>query len=241
MSATATAVRERPILFSGPMVRAILDGRKTVTRRVYKPAPGFPHQDGEVTGNPNESSTWVEWGPCPYGAPGARLWVRETWAAGRRFDKVAPRDIPAGSFIWYEATHPGDLHITDCGARGRWRPNIHMPRWASRILLEVLQIRVTRLHDITTGEIWNEGVRIPVSDRGAPLWRLAPSNPAGKLPVHYLPGGAAAARAACSVDDVARAHWADLWDTTNWKRGLGWELNPWVWVIRFQPAGVARG
>lgn len=109
-----------------------------------------------------------------------------------------------------------------------------MPRWACREVLEIVEVRIERLQAITTGSIWNEGVQIPVGDRGAPLWRLAPSNPAGKLPHDYVPGGARVARATASVDDVARAHWADLWDTTNWKRGLGWECNPWVWCIRFR-------
>lgn len=279
---TAAAVRETGILFRGPLVVGILEGRKTETRRtraldVVNGAPDAwraPHQnDGGrwIFRNVNGADPFVV--RCPYGEPGDRLWVRESWTAAasnpRAFGGIEGwcwwHQLPASMrgaknahALFYRADGvevlfdgggrdedaPVDLvahwpHLTMEQPRRppRWLPSIHMPRWASRLLLDVLQVSVARVQDITTGQIWNEGVQIPVSERGSPLWRLSSPNPAGKVPSSYLPGDA---RAAASVDDVARAHWADLWDTTNWKRGFGWDLNPWVWVIRFRPAEVAR-
>lgn len=260
---TAAAVRETGILFRGPLVVGILNGRKTETRRTrsldtVNGAPDAwraPHMnDGGrwIFRNVNGADPFVV--RCPYGEPGDRLWVRETFAhaaPGTRL--VAYRadgecgawiDDGDGGRLWNR--HGGIIEVPGAAGPswglgafgGRWRPSIHMPRWACRILLDVLQVSVARVQDITTGQIWNEGVQIPVSERGSPLWRLSSPNPAGKVPSSYLPGDA---RAAASVDDVARAHWADLWDTTNWKRGFGWDLNPWVWVIRFRPAEVAHG
>lgn len=166
-------VKERPILFSGPMVRAILEGRKTMTRRPLKHAhlwedmavgyhaagaqgPGWYFWDSEY---PEEGSTKFD---CPYGQPGDRLWVRETFlpTPGLRNDVRA---------ITYRADHP-DGH-GDCL---KWYPSIHMSRWASRILLEIVSVRVERVREIKTGDAWNEGC--PHSNVSAidiwfkPLW-----------------------------------------------------------------------
>ena len=129
-------MKERPILFSGPMVRAILDGRKTQTRRPYNPKAGFPREDGEVT--PTTADAWTDYGPCPIGQPGDRLWVRETWTQN------------TSGVIWYRA----DGHSI---ANGLWRPSIHMPRWASRITLEITRVWVERVQDITEEEAKAEG------------------------------------------------------------------------------------
>ena len=169
---------EKPILFSGEMVRAILEGRKTQTRRVMKPQPfedksyvggfGWPYSKNSsvAVGAPHIG------GYCPYGHwEGGRLWVRETWACHRELDEVVPRDC-IGSVIWYLATqenkHP-DI--------GKTRPSIFMPQWASRIMLQITNVRVERVQDITDDDAIEEGVSrantsIPgyASTRFAKLW-----------------------------------------------------------------------
>ncbi|HHF0816723.1 TPA: hypothetical protein ACPIDV_005798 [Pseudomonas aeruginosa] len=151
-------MKERPILFSRPMVRAILEGRKTVTRRVMKPQPDFL---GSMV-DPNTPFKTLDAGlhariTCPYGEPGDRLWVREAWAADAQVDAIAPRDLSQGEPIWY----PADFSVRQTGcsmiSKGRGRPSIHMPRWASRILLEITAVRVERLQDITPNQCIAEG------------------------------------------------------------------------------------
>lgn len=136
-------MKERPILFSAPMVRALLDGRKTQTRRVVKPQPTATREEAIRTYG--KGGTFIlEAGffgvRCPYGQLGDRLWVRETWGAC------------AGSPV-YRA----DDNAT-CPDGGRWKPSIHMPRWASRITLEVTGVRVERLQDISEEDAIAEGV-----------------------------------------------------------------------------------
>lgn len=148
---------ERPILFSGPMVKAILEGRKTMTRRVVKPAPEFgveaasvQHEDGKAKAVfqslSNCSGITVA---CPYGRPGDMLLVRETWAYNPDFNP--PYEFSTGQYV-YRA---------DFGAEPvawNWRPSIHMPRAASRILLEITAVRVERLKDITASDCVCEGI-----------------------------------------------------------------------------------
>lgn len=138
-------MNEREILFKGPMVRAILEGRKTQTRRLYKPSKGFPYQDGETTPNPNEGSTWMEYGPCPYGNVGDRLWVKETWCPSFAHDDKSQNGY------CYRATHNGPDPL-------RWNPSIFMPRWASRITLEITAVRLENLQDISEDDAQEEGV-----------------------------------------------------------------------------------
>ncbi|MFW5198002.1 hypothetical protein ACOAM1_30235, partial [Pseudomonas aeruginosa] len=180
-------MKERPILFTGPMVRAILEGRKTVTRRVMKYQP---HEDASVTvGNynitvvdrhgeqqpgPEAFGAWWSDGErgciCPHGQPGDRLWVREAWAADAQVDAIAPRDLSQGEPIWY----PADFSVRQTGcsmiSKGRGRPSIHMPRWASRILLEITAVRVERLHDITEDQAEEEGVERPENITNVDVW-----------------------------------------------------------------------
>lgn len=152
-------MKERPILFTGPMVRAILEGRKTVTRRVVTPQPDFL---GSMV-DPNTPFKTLDAGlhariTCPYGQPGDRLWVREAWAADAQVDAIAPSDLSEGEPIWY----PADLSVRQTGcsmiSKGRVRPSIHMPRWACRILLEITAVRVERLQDISDPGALAEGV-----------------------------------------------------------------------------------
>lgn len=143
-------MKERPILFSGPMVRAILEGRKTQTRRVCKlnlheMALWIANQSSN---NPNVKVR------CPYGQPGDRLWVREMHYIGGdnlvayRADSVATFDRK--EFFRWDDEWDGD-----------WRPSIHMPRWASRILLEIVSVRVERLQDISEADALAEGMTFP--------------------------------------------------------------------------------
>lgn len=150
----AVGMKERPILFSGPMVKAILEGRKTQTRRIVK----GPAQAAMSKDNPCDEEDggvlWVK--QCPYGQPGDRLWVRETWAnlVGMGFDKnVAYRAESLGK-DGKELSYSMEARI-DFGIK--WKPSIHMPRCASRITLEIVSVRVERLQNIGQGDACNEG------------------------------------------------------------------------------------
>lgn len=166
-----THVNERPILFSGEMVKAILDGRKTQTRRIVKPQPSRHHwetipgyelrvigphpiQGGRVGVRfshripQNQNDDGVLWSVCPHGSPGDRLWVRETWSQ-------------QGGLLLYRAD--GDRGNWDVW---KWSPSIHMPRWASRITLEILRVRVERLCDISPDDCRAEGLPADNTDIG---------------------------------------------------------------------------
>jgi len=235
--------KERPILFSAPMVRALLDGSKTQTRRVVKPQPfdrsysrhdhrmayacGRAADGDEIDGfyaySTSSGGAWRA--RCPYGQPGDRLWVRETWgvvsndwdADGNLVDWTPDRPATAitempfgqgyysghaiyaadGSYEWAGDDDGGGEH------RSAWHPSIHMPRAASRILLEVVSVRVERLQDIGSEEIEAEGV----------------------VTSH-----------ASIMEHGCRARvmdFAQLWEGIN---GAGsWGANPWVWVVEFKP------
>ncbi len=153
-------MKERPILFNDQMVRAILEGRKTVTRRVMKPQP-TPCKDGghHWPCNVHQSMLHVErelqnsegcWcglaeAACPYGQPGDRLWVREAWA------QINVAQAPGETWVVYRECD----NRTDYG--GPWKPSIHMRRRDSRILLEITAVRVERLHDLSDQDVLAEG------------------------------------------------------------------------------------
>jgi hypothetical protein len=213
---------ERPILFNGSMVRAILDGRKRVMRQVVKPQPDdnfHPLNPGgrverynplRVGRDGEEYPAPERWGvyddqsdyaaPC---APGDRLWVRETWAE----ESQSPDEYP---IICYRAD--GASHHSDKWNRSprleqdytprKWRPSIHMPRWASRITLDVVSVRVERLQDIDNYDAKLEGVE------------------------------------EADTDECGDYRWSfmELWDSLNAKRGFGWDVNPFVWRIEFEVA-----
>lgn len=202
-------MRERPILFSAPMVRAILAGAKTQTRRVFN---GSLHDVSmwiaNTTNNPNVTVR------CPYGQPGDRLWVREAWKAHTTFDHLPPRDIPE-SHVWYMA---------DDGykAESRHRQGMFMPRWAGRITLEVTGVRVERLQDISEADAIAEGIE---RGEGFPGWYRGP-----------LPGDSAGLEQAGREFKIptafARLAYRALWESIN---GPGsWDANPWVWVVGFR-------
>lgn len=251
-------MKELPIIFSGPMVRAILDGRKTQTRRIVKPPrrwPEFSHCDPFAmppavwwwNGKHDRVGVRKE---CPHGQPGDRLWVRETWqdvhplqVAEGRYSQEGRAGIPGPPMVKYRTiyradgeyprihfNHPDGSHVDDWPYRSvctgedctrrhlhpaesytGWMPSIHMPRWASRITLEVTGVRVERLQDITEDDARAEGIEQTarlVTDRDGTYW-------------------------VCDSDSDLVGGFGCLWDSLNAKRAP-WESNPWVWVIEFR-------
>lgn len=146
----------RPVLFNGAMVRAILAGAKTQTRRVVKPQP--PEHVVRLRQWYQRPAEWVDAdgsnysARCPLGAPGDDLWVRETWA------EHEPDDVQ-GTRVYYRADHAGGEAQVRPGMFLRWTPSIHMPRWASRLTLRVTSVRVERLHAISEDDARAEGVQ----------------------------------------------------------------------------------
>jgi len=206
---------DRPILFSAEMVRAILDGRKTQTRRIMKPVPTF-NAGGAILDADGGQEDYVEphWvfpKTCKYGKEGDTLWVRETWGAVWPADEPVPlrqceieyrADLPPGC-----TDRPGEWPAdeSNCPEAPRWRPSIHMPRWASRITLRITDIRVERLQDISEDDALAEGVE-PCTSTG---WQ-------GQNIVVMS----------------AREVFAELWNKIN---GPGaWDANSWVWVVNFE-------
>lgn len=159
-------MKQRPILFSSEMVRAILDGRKTQTRRIIKPQPAG--EDGPF-------KDYVK--DCKYGQPGDRLWVRETWATHPFYNKVRPSDLkPAYTHVFYKAANNVNL------SHYAWRPSIFMPRWASRITLEITGVRVERVQEINYGDAVAEGCYFREGEtwgrlRFAQLWATINNEP----------------------------------------------------------------
>lgn len=231
--------KERPILFSASMVRAILAGRKTQTRRIVKPQVSAWEPSADWIGSNQPSKIhpapyfdaynggpywcwWDQWnrqGPdwikCPFGKPGERLWVRETWAdvRGMGFDA---KDRPGKMESAYraEASAEGLEIAKSYGVK--WKPSIHMPRWASRITLEVTGVRVERLQEISETDAIAEGLTRGCKD--------------GKL-VKY------------GFDDWPWQSWQKdprrafsyLWGSVQTQPDeTGWNGNPWVWVIEFK-------
>jgi len=216
-------VTERPILMSGPLVRSTLKDRKTQTRRLLRVQPDrweAARDESAIVACPD--GVWVltvggvvrqSLGKCPYGAPGDRLWVRETWALVQRGD-CAPGGWPYDPYRLYRATDDEpDLPDWALAEPFRWRPSIHMPRWASRLTLEVTGVRVERLRAITQADAVAEGM--PDS---RDLWCM----PASSLSDTSLAG--------------PRAAFATVWDSLKPKPGAAWADNPWVWVIEFRRA-----
>lgn len=224
-------MKERPILFSGPMVRAILEERKTQTRRILRHdglldvavtgehcEPGQPAWEetcdrGHWIGCNDEGTTIFA--DCKYGSVGDRLWVRETWTP---VDHMVGSEREEPMAIGYAAdraaiSHGHDnVHALDTYAWNwdalKWRPSIFMPRWASRIALEVTGVRVERLQAITESDAKAEGC-----ERGAGT-AVYPSGRAARL-TSYRDGYSA------------------LWDEINRERAP-WASNPWVWVVEFR-------
>ncbi len=205
-------MKERPILFSGPMVRAILEGRKTQTRRVVK-AKHLPFVEdllgGLLDGKWNQR-------PLPYGQPGDRLWVRETFRCNGWATDLATIFYKANEHNSY--TEMCEQFPVEGKKRlptdGRWRPSIHMPRWASRITLEITGVRVERLQDISEDDAKTEGAD-PVNFHDFTAEEI-------ELLDYPL----------VESSSPYRVGFASLWESIN---GPGsWDANPWVWVVEFR-------
>ncbi|QZP18695.1 hypothetical protein [Pseudomonas sp. DR208] len=201
-------IKERPILFSAPMVRAILEGRKTVTRRAVK-GSGLVWLDNflaEYVADPENNL-------CPYGNPGDRLWVRETFIdlRGTGVEHRPDPDGPLQRYAYAADCRPGshsDEARKDFGLK--YKPSIHMPRAACRILLEITDVRVERLQDITEEQSKAEGVRLYTDHAELGDW-------------WHVEG-----IETYSADP--RKSFELLWSSV----GGAWQANPWVWVVEFK-------
>lgn len=233
-------MKMRPILFSAPMVRAILDGAKTQTRRVVKPQfepdaepvemSAISERGYQISGH---SGYW--WDDvtansdvsirCPYGQPGDRLWVRETWqrrriamssfqlSQGELYTEYLYRaDAYDGSPIQSAVRHEELVALKPSDRlKEIWRPSIHMPRAVSRIKLEISGVGVERLQDISEADAQAEGIQPAYGE-----WRDYRTAPSVNYPV-----------CATGVDS-----YKTLWESIN---GNGsWDVNPWVWVVEFK-------
>jgi len=160
-------MKERPIIFSGPMVRAIMEGRKTQTRRVakYNPFLGEPSEWGDRAKNQEPEFVRIAGDYrrfCHYGQPGDRLWAKETYSLTQHGKPVYRADgKDRDGFQW--AIEPGDPR-SEC----LWKSPLFMPRWASRITLELVNVRVERVQDISESDVWEEGCAKPSGYFGCP-------------------------------------------------------------------------
>lgn len=186
-------VKERGILFKGRLVRRILAGEKTQTRRMLKPQPA-EHEDPRVF---RSGSAEPQAFHCPQGRPGDRLWVRETFQVLHRGERAVR------------------YHADDSDGAGLpWTPSIFMPRWASRVTLEITEVRVQRLQEICEEDAKAEGVMpLPCSVNPNQLVAGDPVRTFGTHPYS--------------------SEFAVLWDSINAERG-SWSSNPWVWAITFK-------
>jgi hypothetical protein len=206
-------MKERGMIFNGEMVRAILDGRKTQTRRLIK----WKQTRFTEIGEREDGSKWPWsedaehtcdfWHPCPFGAVGDRIWVRETFQGPlvheELFEEYSayPEKFETPEYCEYAAdggVRPEYCDLDD-NLRHGWRPSIHMPRWASRILLEITDVRVERLQSITLGDICKEV--------GCGLYDFRPATYGFQV-------------------------WEELWKSIYGAEN--WQANPWVWVIEFK-------
>jgi hypothetical protein len=214
-------MKERPILFSTPMTKLILDGRKTQTRRVIKPKTRpwvkyFLEAGASVCdwkpwcGDGEDDCMWW-WlsayhaqeplGKCPYGQPGDRLYVREGFAH-------CPKDFEDTNGIIYRADNKYNGHV----ASYEWRPSIHMPKAATRITLEITGVRVERVQDISEEDADAEGFN-------------------GDFPLNVFPDIFYRDMGHLSIPEC----FGIVWDSINENRpGCSWADNPWVWVLEFR-------
>lgn len=203
-------MKERPILFQADMVNAILEGRKTQTRRIVKPTKdrngsGCHLAPCEIAGEVNGG----DYALCPYGQPGDRLWVREN------FLYLMHGDVTAGDIKYCASIDSRSAAGSkNPGYWWRKRPSIHMPRWASRITLEIVSVRVERLQDISEADAMAEGIEPPENG----TYRDYGVKPEDNEGYDY-----------CST---AIDSYKTLWQTIN---GFdSWDANPWVWVVEFR-------
>ena len=231
-------MKDRPIIFSGEMVRAILDGKKTQTRRVVK----FMHETPKLIGQaaehrnlnavyPAREKGWVFWQTtragdglaeftkkayatgllCPYGEPGDRLWVKEAWYTSKKYDPLPPAKFPVEAKTIFR--YLGSRAKPEWA--GRTRSARFMPRWASRITLEIVNVRVERLQDVSDDDAKAEGFEY----YGETLFKDY-----GEI----------------LAEHTAIYKYASYWDLLNARQGFLWKSNPWVWMIEFRVLGPAE-
>lgn len=217
---------DRPILFSGPMVRALLDGSKTQTRRSVKPMPRWADKFPICKPEGMKAAHEIWWWDgehervgvsqsCPYGKVGARLWVRETHSIHGAHGTERSDDQRWGPWGGLPTRLNEDLTkiayfregFDRCGFSA-WKPSIHMPRWASRLTLEITDIRVERLQDISEADAIAEGLSWVTPG----MWSVDRS-----LPI---------------IGDDPRKVYFELWDHINGKGAAA--ANPWVWAVSFE-------
>lgn len=218
---------ERGMIFNAEMVRAILDGRKTQTRRLLKQATGPSLSVEEESLGVAELSWLYGDGPgyevhehvklvhFPYGKPGDRIWVRETFRVHSRATDLATLVYKASEQqSWTQQTHR--VPIEQCNKPAvveRWTPSIHMPRWASRILLEITDVRVERLNSITEKDAEAEGIDMEtLADSQDCYDCIADHNMTGRP----------------TVTGAFKYLWESIYGEESW------QANPWVWVIEFK-------
>ena len=227
---------DRPIIFSGPMVRALLDGRKTQTRRAIKDQPGGsgwfcdPDRDHGWVFVPSEGLPRIPIGQTY--AVGDRLWVREAWRTGLAYDDLKPSDLGGEEYVFFEADgtrvncHPADSDL------GRYRNYRCMPRWASRLTLTVTDVRVQRVQDISGDDALAEGILEAEMEDGDICY--SGTHFSYDVPYEHL-------------RHYPEEAFRDLWDSLNAKRRFGWGENPWVAAYTFtaerrnidQPGGAS--
>lgn len=201
-------MKERGMIFNGEMVRALLDRRKTQTRRIIKPQPELTKNSGfswsgalyGAGSDDRETNRNFAHVKCPHGKPGDRIWVRET------FSPVPDSDEPVGCSALLYAADGG-------GPYGKWTPSIHMPRWASRILLEITDVRVERLNGISEMDAEAEGIDMDaLADSQDCYDCIADHNMTGRP----------------TTTGAFKYLWESIYGEENW------QANPWVWVIEFK-------
>ena len=227
--------KSRGILFGPEMVRAILDGRKTQTRRVVKLPPcTFPYRFYGWLGEaarfgeedyPEDGTFSVK---CPYGVPGSLLYVREMFYC----DDYRYPDGPQEELLkemYYRAD--GEAHVQFEDTEGfRWRPSIHMPKWASRLWLRIVSVRVERVADISEADATAEGIYSVYVDAPMPM----------RCMLRWVAPGVVMTDTYGEQDDHAPTHMSAkrafecLWDSINAKRGYGWDANPWCWILTYE-------
>ena len=216
----------KPIIFNTEMVRAILDGRKTVTRRVIKPRYREDEGGFQVCTNKKTGEQWVEKSDWDEGSfdppryikppymPGDILYVRETWNTTDECGLFPPWPS-TGIHYMYLADAPESQAAKDA----KWRPSIHMPKEAARIFIRVTDVRVERLQSIDEDGAIEEGC-VPVA-----------------CPACFGFGGRCTDCNGTGAIEPALLDFVDIWNSTIKKKDLplyGWESNPWVWVIEFE-------
>jgi len=200
---------EKPILFSTEMVRAILSGRKTQTRRVIKEPCDYGCITGDCDHDLQDQCDNAILNSSPYGKPGGKLWVRETW---KNVEGV----------YYYKADIGGGIEKkTGVIWTLKWKPSIHMPRKAARIILEVTAVRVERLQDISEIDAKAEGIEPEHCNKCGYTWEDVCTEGDHRL---------------CGEPEPIsnKIRFRTLWNSINEKRGYSWESNPYVWVVEFK-------